>query len=76
MGNAVRNFVAVVFLGALPWALAQAAEDPKILPNFQIVNDNVLRGGQPTGEGIQRLAKRGVKTVIDLAPGGGTFDSG
>ena len=55
-------FIAV----ALPYTWAATAEDPKILPNFQIVNDNVLRGGQPSDEGISRLAQRGVKTVIDL----------
>jgi len=55
-------FVAV----ALPNCWAATAEDPKALPNFQIVNDNVLRGGQPSDEGIKSLAKRGVKTIIDL----------
>ena len=51
---------------AIPWTWALAAEDPKILPNFQALNDNVLRGAQPTDEGIKRLAERGVKTIIDL----------
>jgi tyrosine-protein phosphatase SIW14 len=55
-------FIAV----SLPATLAFAAEDPKNLPNLQIVNDNVLRGGQPTDEGIKSLAHRGVKTIIDL----------
>ena len=60
------RITAVFIAAALPWSWALAAEDPKILPNFQIVNDNVLRGGQPTDEGISRLAQRGVKTIIDL----------
>src|SRR5438045_9194323 len=55
-------FIAV----ALPNSWAATPEDPKILPNFQVLNDNVLRGGQPTDEGIKRLADRGVKTIIDL----------
>jgi tyrosine-protein phosphatase SIW14 len=55
-------FIAV----ALPGCWAATAEDPKALPNFQIVNDNVLRGGQPSDEGISLLAKRGVKTIVDL----------
>jgi len=62
----VGRITAVFIAAALPWSWALAAEDPKILPNFQIVNDNVLRGGQPTDEGISRLAQRGVKTIIDL----------
>jgi len=36
------------------------------LPNFQVVNEHVLRGGQPTDDGFKSLAQRGVKTVIDL----------
>ena len=51
---------------ALPSSWGATAEDPRILPNFQIVNDNVLRGGQPSDEGITVLAKRGVKTIVDL----------
>ena len=34
--------------------------------NFYKVDEHVYRGGQPTGEGFQYLAKIGVKTVIDL----------
>jgi tyrosine-protein phosphatase SIW14 len=36
------------------------------IPNFHQVNDHVLRGGQPADEAWPRLAKLGVKTVIDL----------
>ena len=36
------------------------------VPNFQKVNDEVYRGGQPTGPGFRSLAALGVKTVIDL----------
>lgn len=62
----MRRAALFFFALTLPGCWAAAAEDPKILPNFQIVNDNVLRGAQPTDEGIKRLAERGVKTVIDL----------
>ena len=34
--------------------------------NFQKVNDQVYRGGQPTSDGFKNLAAMGVKTVIDL----------
>ena len=34
--------------------------------NFYKVDEHVYRGGQPTDEGFQYLAKIGVKTVIDL----------
>ncbi len=36
------------------------------VPNFQTVNERVLRGGQPTAEGFRNLAARGVKTIVDL----------
>jgi tyrosine-protein phosphatase SIW14 len=36
------------------------------LPNFSMVNDQILRGGQPSDDGFKKLAERGVKTVIDL----------
>jgi uncharacterized protein (TIGR01244 family) len=42
-----------------------SAESPGI-PNFHRVNGHVYRGGQPGPEGWPRLAKMGVKTVIDL----------
>lgn len=36
------------------------------MPNFHKVNNQVYRGGQPTEAGFQKLAKLGIKTVIDL----------
>ena len=54
--------VVVAVLGAAA-ALAQGSDG---LPNFKVVNDHILRGGQPTDEAFQKLAERGVKTVVDL----------
>lgn len=34
--------------------------------NFHPVDNHVYRGGQPTGEGFQYLAKMGVKTILNL----------
>ena len=34
------------------------------LPNFQQINENLYRGGQPTEEGFRQLAALGIKTVI------------
>jgi tyrosine-protein phosphatase SIW14 len=36
------------------------------LPNFQKVNNNVYRGGQPSDDGLRKLAGMGVKTILDL----------
>jgi len=36
------------------------------IKNFDQVDAHVYRGGQPTDEGFQYLAKSGVKTIIDL----------
>lgn len=36
------------------------------LPNFQRVGDQLYRGGQPKPGGYERLARLGVKTVVNL----------
>jgi tyrosine-protein phosphatase SIW14 len=36
------------------------------LPNFHQINENLFRGGQPTTEGLKRLARLGVKTIINF----------
>ena len=36
------------------------------LPNFHRINENLYRGGQPTAEGIRRLAALGIKTIINF----------
>ena len=46
-------------------AAAVAGQDAG-LPNFKIVSDHILRGGQPSDDGFKKLAERGVKTVVDL----------
>ena len=42
--------------------------DPRYdeLPNFQRVGDRLYRGGQPKRGGYERLARLGVKTVVNL----------
>ena len=45
------------------WAADVAAPG---VPNFHQVNERIYRGGQPTGEGWNSLAKLGVKTVVNL----------
>jgi len=47
-------------------AIASADPTVKGVPNFHIVNDRVLRGGQPTDPGFRNLADMGVKTIVDL----------
>jgi protein tyrosine phosphatase (PTP) superfamily phosphohydrolase (DUF442 family) len=58
----VRVFVLVSVFVAAPLL----AQEPAGVPNFHAVNDRIFRGGQPTNEGFQSLAKMGVKTIIDL----------
>jgi tyrosine-protein phosphatase SIW14 len=36
------------------------------IKNFRQVDEHVFRGGQPTAQGFQDLAKNGVKVIIDL----------
>jgi tyrosine-protein phosphatase SIW14 len=47
-------------------AAALASGQVAGVSNFQKVNDQVYRGGQPTSDGFKNLAAMGVKTVIDL----------
>jgi tyrosine-protein phosphatase SIW14 len=54
-----------IFLAALLSAAAALAGQDS-LPNFNMVNDQILRGGQPSDDGFKKLAERGVKTVVDL----------
>lgn len=42
---------------------------PSDIPNFERVNENFLRGGQPDQAGIQWLRDQGVKTILDLRGG-------
>src|SRR5215467_4014434 len=59
--SGLRMFVLALSLPA--WSAN--VEAPGI-PNFRQVNDHVFRGGQPPADAWQRLARLGVKTVIDL----------
>ena len=56
--------IRIFFAALLSAAAALAGQDS--LPNFNMVNDQILRGGQPSDDGFKKLAERGVKTVIDL----------
>jgi tyrosine-protein phosphatase SIW14 len=61
-----RISAAVLFAAALLTGFAVAQSDPPGLPNFHQVNDHIYRGGQPSAQGFEHLAKLGIKTVIDL----------
>jgi uncharacterized protein (TIGR01244 family) len=58
--------LAVVSIPA--WASQIEAPTPTGIPNFHQVNEHIYRGGQPSDEGLQALAKLGVKTILDLRP--------
>jgi len=46
---------------------AERIELPGV-PNFYKVSNDLYRGAQPTAEGVKRLEKLGIKTVINLRP--------
>lgn len=57
----------LIFAPFLVFATIGLAQQPPAgVSNFHVVNEHIYRGGQPTAEGFQALAKMGVKTVIDL----------
>jgi len=51
-------------------SLALAGSPVQGINNFHQVNEHVYRGAQPTPEGLEYLAKIGVKTVLDLRENG------
>ncbi len=57
-----RSFISLLVLG-LP---AFAGSSVQGIKNFSQVDNHVYRGAQPTDEGLNYLAKIGVKTVVDL----------
>lgn len=59
-------FSLLIILISANFAHAQKAAENKDLPNFAQVNANLYRGAQPTENGVRRLGKMGVKTIIDL----------
>jgi len=72
---AMKTYSFCSSFGAAAWLLATGLSTVgfadttvsiKGIPNFHVVNEKVLRGGQPTGSGFRNLADMGVKTVIDL----------
>jgi tyrosine-protein phosphatase SIW14 len=60
--NAFGRFALCLAALALPVFAGSATG----IKNFDKVDEHVYRGGQPTEEGFQQLAKLGVKGVIDL----------
>jgi tyrosine-protein phosphatase SIW14 len=47
-------------------AAQQQENETRDLPNFYLVEAKVFRGGQPTKDGMKKLAALGIKTVINL----------
>src|SRR5258708_7498222 len=65
----MRTLAGTLFLAiALTPPSVCAAEAPGV-PNFHSVSDRLYRGGQPTREGINSLAKIGIRTLINLRTG-------
>lgn len=46
--------------------MSKTNEADEDLPNFHRINENLYRGGQPTAEGIKKLADLGIKTIINF----------
>lgn len=57
------SLILFIFVGmSAPKARARRVD----LPNFHKVNETLYRGGQPSEEGIEQLAKMGIKTIINF----------
>ena len=66
MKPSIRYFSLLLIFVFASAANAQKVVENKDLPNFAEVNAKLFRGGQPTENGVKELARRGVKTIIDL----------
>jgi protein tyrosine/serine phosphatase len=53
-------------IGAYLMLGASAFAQTNDLPNLHKVDEKVYRGAQPTDEGLRKLAKMGIHTVVDL----------
>lgn len=66
----LRAFSSMPLFGGLILAISRWSEPvPKDarLPNFAVVSPGVWRGGLPSRQGYEELARRGVRTVVNLA---------
>lgn len=64
----VRLITATFFSGLLACAALAQTEEVRLkeVPNFHQVNQGLYRGAQPKEGGIQLLAARGIKTILNL----------
>jgi tyrosine-protein phosphatase SIW14 len=51
--------------------IAPAKTETLPLHNFQMVDEGLYRGAEPTAEGFRQLARLGIHTVLDLRAEGG-----
>ncbi|MGH9824643.1 MAG: fused DSP-PTPase phosphatase/NAD kinase-like protein, partial [Blastocatellia bacterium] len=62
--------VSKVFVSILVLLAAGAVAKPRFghsaIPNFHQVNDNLYRGAQPQGGGIEQLKALGIKSILDM----------
>jgi tyrosine-protein phosphatase SIW14 len=65
----MRHYSGILVLSLALAPLSVRAADAPGVPNFHAVNDHVYRGGQPSRDGIDSLARIGVRTVVDLRGG-------
>jgi tyrosine-protein phosphatase SIW14 len=64
------NFTSRSVIALLVFSAPMFAGPVAGIKNFDQVDAHVYRGGQPTVEGFQNLAKLGVKTIVDLREAG------
>src|SRR2546430_180414 len=61
-----RSGIALLYLLALTSGCATVGQRIHGIDNFATVEPGLYRGAQPSAAGVDELARRGVKTVIDL----------
>lgn len=61
-----RMMCILLMLSALAAPALASGKEDRDLPNFDQVSERLYRGGQPTPEGLKKLAERGIRTIISL----------
>ena len=69
----MRLFFLVLVLALTSFA-ADSTRPAVHVRNFGVVNEHLMRGGEPTNEGLTELGSAGVKFIIDLREAGPATD--
>lgn len=60
------HLISLMLALSAPFAHADEGSALSSIPQFHAVSENLYRGGRPGTEGVEELARLGIKTIIDI----------